>query len=85
MLYLLLIFVALVIPLRYRVRVRGLDECIKKGRKGVLFLPNHPALIDPVIVNLALFWKFRPRSLVDIKQLRFGVLKYLEKTTADAP
>lgn len=80
MLYLLLILVTLVIPLRYRVRVRGLDECIRKGRKGVLFLPNHPALIDPVIVNLALFWKFRPRSLVDIKQLRFGVLKYLEKT-----
>jgi acyl-CoA synthetase (AMP-forming)/AMP-acid ligase II/1-acyl-sn-glycerol-3-phosphate acyltransferase/acyl carrier protein len=80
MLYLLLLLVAVTIPLRYRIRVRGLDECVKKGRRGVLFLPNHPALIDPVIVNLVLFWKFRPRSLVDIKQIRFGVLKYLERT-----
>ncbi|NMA46537.1 MAG: AMP-binding protein [Lentisphaerae bacterium] len=80
MLYLMLIVVALAIPLRYRVRVHGLEECAKKGRKGILFLPNHPALIDPVIVNLVLFWKFRPRSLVDIKQIRFGILKYFEKT-----
>lgn len=65
--------------LRYRINVKGLDEVKKKGDKGILFLPNHPALIDPVIMNTRLFSGFHPRSLVDEKQIRTTVLKYLEK------
>lgn len=53
--------------LRYKVNVEGLenlspDKLSKKG--GILFLPNHPAEIDPVILMLALWWKFRARPLV---------------------
>ena len=68
-----------VLRLRYRIKVKGLEEVYKKGNKGILFLPNHPALIDPVIVNIVLFMKFRVRSLVHDKQVKTTVLKYLAK------
>lgn len=52
--------------IRYRVRIRGVDaltpEVLSKPG-GVLFLPNHPAEIDPIIIILAL-WRFRPRPIV---------------------
>lgn len=50
--------------LRYRIEIEGLDEIVKANKKGILFLPNHPALIDPVIVYLSLWKKFKPRPLV---------------------
>ncbi len=78
-LYLIFFVVSALLALRYRVKVKGLDECIKKGNKGILFLPNHPALIDPVIMNRVLFHRFHPRSLVDEKQIRQTVLKYIHK------
>lgn len=52
--------------IRYRIRIRGMDgltpELLNKSG-GILFLPNHPAEVDPVIVILAL-WRFRPRPIV---------------------
>ncbi len=80
LIFLLFILVALSLKIRYRLKVKGLDECFKKGNKGILFIPNHPALIDPVIMNRILFRKFHPRSLVDEKQIRQTVLKYLVKS-----
>jgi long-chain-fatty-acid--[acyl-carrier-protein] ligase len=56
-----------VVGLRYRVSVKGLEElCSKKlnRRGGILFLPNHPAEIDPVILMLQFWKRFRPRPLV---------------------
>ena len=39
----------LVLSLRYRIEIRGLDSLsptrLKRDR-GILFLPNHPALLD---------------------------------------
>ena len=84
LLYLLYLFVRLVLPLRYRIRVHGYKECVAKGRNGVLFLPNHPALIDPIIINAILYRKFHPRSLVDEKQIRTTILKYLQKACASS-
>ncbi|MBI2743660.1 MAG: AMP-binding protein [Chlamydiales bacterium] len=54
------------IALRYRVQVVGLKEVEKrlKGGGGVLFLPNHPAEIDPIILMLLLWRPFRPHPLV---------------------
>lgn len=46
--------------LRYRLKVEGIDQI---HGKGILFLPNHPAEIDPVLMMLAL-QKFMPRPLV---------------------
>ncbi len=53
--------------MRYRISVKGLDlltpaQLTRGG--GVLFLPNHPAELDPVILMLLLWKHFRPRPLV---------------------
>ncbi len=62
---------------RYRVTVTGLDEIAKLyGKKGLLFLPNHPALIDPVIMSSVLWRRFKPRALVTQKQINESALKY---------
>jgi len=51
------------LSLRYKIDVKGLDKLKFKGG-GVLFLPNHPAEIDPIIINVLLAPKFYPRPLV---------------------
>ncbi len=50
------------VSLRYKIEVKGLDKIKKKG--GTLFLPNHPAEIDPIIIYNLLAKKFKPRPLV---------------------
>ena len=55
------------ISLRYDVKVHGLSRIAKKKLKkesGILFLPNHPAEIDPVILMSILMKPFKPRPLV---------------------
>ncbi|MCK4934579.1 MAG: 1-acyl-sn-glycerol-3-phosphate acyltransferase, partial [Simkaniaceae bacterium] len=55
------------LALRYRIHVQGLDEIISKKRlrKGkLLFLPNHPAEIDPLIIESLIMGRFRPRPLI---------------------
>ncbi len=49
--------------LRYRIKITGLDKIKAGGHKGVLFLPNHPALIDPVIMLSVLHKNFTPHSI----------------------
>jgi 1-acyl-sn-glycerol-3-phosphate acyltransferase len=39
------------LSLRYRIEVTGLDEIRRRGCTGILFLPNHAALVDPVIIT----------------------------------
>ena len=64
-------FVCLVVrglvALRYRLKVTGLEKLTpenlpKKG--GILFLPNHPAVIDPVIMSMILWPKFHIHPIV---------------------
>lgn len=43
-----------VIPLRYNVKVNGLEEVRAKGEQGILFVSNHEAPIDPLILLSAL-------------------------------
>ncbi len=63
--------------LRYRVRVKGLAEVAARGTRGILFLPNHPALIDPPIVMSELHRVFRPRPLADKDQIARPVVRSL--------
>ena len=63
--------------LRYRVRIAGVDAVAAKGRGGILFLPNHPALIDPVILFSHLYPHFAPRPLADKDQVDLPVLRTL--------
>jgi long-chain-fatty-acid--[acyl-carrier-protein] ligase len=55
------------LSIRYRLRVQGLEKLTpqflpKKG--GILFLPNHPAEIDPVILTMVLWNKYHAHPLV---------------------
>ncbi|HEY3376116.1 MAG TPA: AMP-binding protein [Armatimonadota bacterium] len=51
--------------LRYRIDVRGLDAIAARGNQRILFLPSHPALIDPIIVMMTLHRQFAPRGVAD--------------------
>ena len=70
------LLVTLLLRLRYRVKVTGLDEIADDGRP-ILFLPNHPALIDPVIVMSRLWPRFAPRPLADAAQVESGAVRRL--------
>jgi long-chain-fatty-acid--[acyl-carrier-protein] ligase len=59
----------MLLSLRYRVQVEGLEAVQQQGGRGILFLPNHPALIDPVILLSHLFRHFQPRTLADKDQV----------------
>lgn len=55
--------------LRYRIRFQGIEQIAERGRSGILFLPNHPALIDPVILTAYLYDPFCIRPLADENQI----------------
>jgi long-chain-fatty-acid--[acyl-carrier-protein] ligase len=59
----------MLLGLRYRVRVDGVAQVAARGRRGILFLPNHPALVDPVMLMSRLHARFRPRPLADQDQI----------------
>jgi acyl-CoA synthetase (AMP-forming)/AMP-acid ligase II/1-acyl-sn-glycerol-3-phosphate acyltransferase/acyl carrier protein len=70
--------------LRYDIEVVGLDR-VKDGKdgKGILFLPNHPAWIDPVILMTTLHGRFQPRPLADYEQTdRFYIRPLLRLVNA---
>ncbi len=68
-----------VLSLRYSVEVKGLETLDLDDKKGIIFLPNHPALIDPVIVMSSLYSKFSPRPLSDIDQVSKPFVKHIIK------
>lgn len=50
------------LSLRYRVRFAGLDAI--PVRKGALLLPNHPAEIDPLIIAMFCWRRFKQRAIL---------------------
>ena len=65
------------LALRYRVRITGMGDVAARGREGILFLPNHPALIDPVILMSRLYPRFRLRPLADQDQMNRPGIRWL--------
>lgn len=63
--------------LRYRIAVTGLREVAARGTDGILFLPNHPALIDPVIMMATLHGRFGPRAWASREQINRPVIRTL--------
>src|SRR3990167_7469139 len=57
--------VRLVMSLRYSVTIKG-KENLKNFNKdaGILFLPNHPAHIDPILISLYFWPRFKLRPVV---------------------
>lgn len=67
------------VSLRYAIDVTGLDEIEADENRGIVFLPNHPALIDPVILLSARYPKFAPRPLVDTDQANKPLVRQIMK------
>ena len=70
----------LVLKLRYRLHLKGLNEIIRKKNQlnnsgGILFLFNHPGLIDPMISIALLQKEFNVRTVVAEHVLESGILK----------
>lgn len=82
---LLRIFLRLALAVRYRVKLRGIDAIARRGTGGILFLPNHPALVDPLIVISHLHARFRPRPLADRDQVNVPVIRYLARKIGVIP
>lgn len=68
------IFRYMLLALRYRIHIKGFKEI--KQSKGVLILPNHPALIDPVILVSNLRSTLNPRPVV-VEDFLVGPMKNL--------
>ena len=73
------------LKLRYRIRLAGLDDVAARGTSGILFLPNHPALIDPIIVMATLHRRFRAHALADAKQVDRPVVRTLARKAGAIP
>lgn len=73
-----LVLLSLLLKLRYKVTYKGLNEVQKELSRtsGVLFLPNHPAVIvDPLLVSLPLMKRFGIRPMI-IEYMYFQPLFY---------
>ena len=69
------------VSLRYHVSISGLEAVAAKGKKGILFLPNHPALIDPIILAAYLRSPYAPRALADKDQVDRFLIRWLARRT----
>ncbi len=65
------------LSLRYRISVIGLDRLAPKDQRGMLFLPNHPALIDPVILLCSLTARFPVRALAEKTRVESPFVRWL--------
>ncbi|MFZ0034708.1 MAG: AMP-binding protein [Sedimentisphaerales bacterium] len=79
--FLLLTITKWLLSLRYRLSISGLDAVVARGKKGILFLPNHPALIDPIILASCLRSPFAPRALGDKDQVDRFLIRWLARRT----
>ena len=75
----------MVLPLRYRVKVTGIKQVAQRGGTGILFLPNHPALIDPVILTAFLHGKFAVRPLALENQINKPIIRQLTEILGVLP
>ena len=71
--------------LRYRIKVTGIEPVAARGTRGILFLPNHPALIDPVIVISELYGRFAPSSLADKDRISSPLLAWISRRFGALP
>lgn len=71
--------IRILLKFRYQIKLNGFDKIKNEKGKGVLFLPNHPALIDPFIVYTTLMKKFAPRVLIDERQSQRPGMRYICK------
>jgi len=73
--FIVLTICKVVLSLRYRIRLIGLDKISARGKTGIVFLPNHPALIDPIIMFTYLHGKFAPKGFADQDQVNRPLIR----------
>jgi long-chain-fatty-acid--[acyl-carrier-protein] ligase len=79
---LLKFFFLALIRLRYKVEVKGFNELKKQSIDGgILFMPNHPAHMDPLFLFIILWPKFRMRPIVTEHIARISFMKPLMRLT----
>ena len=72
-------FVRVLLRLRYTIEVEGLEAVrARDDGRPILFLPNHPALIDPALVYTSLA-DFAPRPLGDERQVGQPLIRTLAR------
>jgi long-chain-fatty-acid--[acyl-carrier-protein] ligase len=76
---------ALLLKLRYRIVVHGLDKLAPGDNRGLLFLPNHPALIDPAILLAILHHRFHPFVLAGRDRLNAPFMETLARLIGALP
>ncbi len=74
----LLFLAALLLGLRYNINIKGVSLLDGHKRK-LLFLPNHMAFIDPVIMMAVFGSRFGLRPVIDENQLRLPIIGSLIK------
>jgi long-chain-fatty-acid--[acyl-carrier-protein] ligase len=74
----------LLISLRYRVRVHGLEQ-VRNFKEGTLILPNHPAYMDPPVVFTSLWPALKPRPLAFEGNFQSPILYLLMKLVRAVP
>ncbi len=77
--FLLSLWVKSLLWVRYRVILRGVQKVAARGKGGILFLANHVALIDPIMLAAHLHWPFMPKFLADRDQVDRPVVNWLAK------
>ena len=73
----------LALSLRYRVKVKGLKEL--RPDRGVLFLANHPAEVDPLILVTLLWRRFRVRPVAADFLLHIPFIQWFVKKIGTIP
>ena len=69
----------ILLRLRYSIKIKGLDDIKSRRKNGILFLPNHPALIDPAIIVSILHKDFAPQSLAVELRLTNPLIAWISK------
>src|SRR5579872_2054090 len=86
--YILALLSRLLFSLRYRLEIKGLENLTpeKLNRPGgVLFLPNHPAYLDPWFLFTYLWPRFQIRPLIIEYVDRIALLKPLIRFVRSIP
>lgn len=78
-------FFRLLLKIRYNIVVDGYDKLAENDERGILFLPNHPALIDPIILSTVLFKRFNPQPVIDNDQANMPIMKHVIKRVNPIP
>ncbi len=68
-----------ILSLRYDIKISGTESISAGQRKGIVFLPNHPALIDPVILYSYLHGEFSPKGFGDQDQVDRPFIRFFAR------